>query len=122
MLKKPQTDPIGCHADILAMSDTLEVIGGKWTLLIVHYLITRQQEKNTFRKIQHDIDTISAKVLSKELKKLVVNNIISRKVIDKQVLSVEYAITDYGMLLKQVITTLVQWGQTHRTAMFSKHA
>jgi len=120
MLSKPLSDPKGCTADIMALQDTLEIIGGKWTMLIIHYLITRQNELNTFSKIQNDIPGLSAKVLSTELKILEINKIITREELHTKPVSVRYDITAYGSQIQQVIATLVQWGQQHRITLFDK--
>ncbi|WP_160068180.1 winged helix-turn-helix transcriptional regulator [Sphingobacterium bovisgrunnientis] len=120
MLTKPHSDPPGCTADILALQDTLEIIGGKWTLLIIHYLISRQNQVNTFSKIQSDIPGLSAKVLSTELKILEINKIITREELHTKPVTVRYDITTYGTKIQQIIAMLVQWGQEHRVALFDK--
>lgn len=118
MIKKPKTDPIGCTGDIMAMVDTFDVLGGKWKLLILHYLLIRQTELNTFKKMERDIEGISAKMLSKELKSLEANQLISREVMETKPITVQYAITNYGMEAKTVIAALVDWGQRHRIKLF----
>ncbi|MGN0001817.1 MAG: winged helix-turn-helix transcriptional regulator [Sphingobacterium composti] len=120
MLSKPISDPPVCTTDLLALQDTLEIIGGKWTLLIIHYLLTRQNEVNTFTKIQNDIPGLSAKVLTNELKILEINKIITRKELHTKPVSVRYDITSYGNKIQQVISMLVSWGQDHRTMLFDK--
>lgn len=120
MLLKPLSDPLGCTADILALQDTLEIIGGKWTLIIIHYLIARENEVNTFTKIQNDIPGLSAKVLTNELKILEVNKIITREELHSKPVSVKYGITSYGSKLQQIISALVLWGKEHRAKLFDK--
>src|SRR4249920_3506342 len=119
MIKKPKTDPHGCTDDILAMLDTLDALGGRWKLLIVHYLLTRQGESNTFKKMEKDIEGISAKMLSKELKMLEVNKIVHREVMPTKPVTVQYSITEYGKETKDVISVLVDWGQKHRMKLFT---
>lgn len=114
MMKKSQSDPDGCSADILAMQDTMEIIGGKWTLRIVHYLLQRIGEVSTFKKIEKDIDGISAKMLSKELKLLEINQIVTRTELPTNPISVQYTITPYGASLEPLIQMMVNWGTMHR--------
>src|SRR5690606_34042185 len=116
-IKKSQSDPIACNADILALMDTLDIIGGKWTLLVVHYLIARVNDINTFNKIQNDINNISPKMLISTLKMLVANRLVNKNIVNENSSSVGYSITDYGLKLKPVIDTLVRWGQDHRDEM-----
>lgn len=118
MIKKPKTDPIGCTGDIMAMHDTLDVLGGKWRLLIVHYLLIRPNESNTFKKMEKDIEGISAKMLSKELKALETNHIVHREVMKTKPITVQYSLTPYGMETKVLIGMLVDWGQRHRIKLF----
>lgn len=61
------------------MTDTLDLLDGKWKLLILHYLMLREDIYNTFKKIERDLDGISAKVLSKELKDLEFHQLVKRK-------------------------------------------
>ncbi|MBD1428073.1 MULTISPECIES: winged helix-turn-helix transcriptional regulator [Sphingobacterium] len=120
MISKPISDPPACTADLLALQDSLEIIGGKWTLLIIHYLATREHEVNTFKKIEHDIPGLSAKVLSKELKTLETNRLIFREPPHTKPVSVKYEITPYGKSLQTIITQLVNWGTNHRKTLFDK--
>ena len=119
MIKKPKTDPPGCADDIMAMLDTLDALGGRWKMLIVHYLLTREGESNTFKKMEKDIEGISAKMLSKELKMLEINKIVHREVMSTKPITVQYSITEYGKETRSVIRTLVAWGQKHRVKLFT---
>lgn len=120
MIKKPITDPEGCSSDIMAMLDTLDVLGGKWKLLIIHYLSVRQTEINTFNKIENDIQGISAKILSKELKILEANHIVHREVMQTKPITVQYTVTAYGKETAPLIAALVNWGQQHRTKLIAE--
>jgi DNA-binding HxlR family transcriptional regulator len=116
--KKSNTDPPACVRDILALQDSIDLLGGKWRLRILHYLLVRQGSMNTFKKIEKDMVGISAKVLSKELKTLEVNLLISREVMDTKPITVQYSIIAYGAEVKSVLSSLVNWGQRHRKHLF----
>ncbi|BFM42081.1 hypothetical protein CFS9_07220 [Flavobacterium sp. CFS9] len=120
MIKKPKTDPEGCTGDIRSMQDAIDILSSKWSLLIVHYLITRQGDNNTFKKMEKDIEGISAKMLSKELKNLEINKIVHREVMDTKPVTVQYSVTPYGLETKSVIAALVSWGRKHRGMMFEQ--
>lgn len=114
-MKQPlKNDPVECTGNLLAMRDTLEILGGKWKLLILHYLISREKEVNTFKKIQREILGISAKVLTKELKDLEANQLIVREEMSGKPKTVEYSISEYGRSSKEIINYLVEWGKNHR--------
>lgn len=118
MLKKPKSDPAGCTQDIMAIQDTLEVLGGRWKILIVHYLMLRENEIVTFKKMEKDIGEISAKMLSKELKTLEMNQLIHQEVMNTKPITVQYSITEYGKKTKDVIRAMVIWGEMHRMHLF----
>ena len=103
-----------CKQELTAMRDSIDVLGGKWKLILLRYLSIRLEEKNTFKKIQREIEGISAKMLTKELKDMELNLLISRSVIKTKPITVEYAITNYGLNVLPLAENLVQWGLDHR--------
>ncbi|NII83243.1 helix-turn-helix transcriptional regulator [Pedobacter riviphilus] len=103
-----------CEQELSAIRDSLEILGGKWKLRIMRYLVNRIDQRNTFKKIQREIEGISAKMLSKELHDLELNLLVSREVIDSKPVTVAYSITEYGYTVLPVTETLVEWGLRHR--------
>ena len=104
--------PSFCTRNLRAISDTMELIGGKWKLLI---LITLQSGGPLrFGELQRTIGGITPRVLSKELKDLELNGLVAREVIPSMPVTVRYSLTPYGMTLEDVLLTLAHWGQTHR--------
>lgn len=120
MTKKNDTTLLQCSNSLLAIRDTLETLGGKWKLQILHYLIAHESETNTFKKIERGINGISAKMLSKELKELTGNQLVSRKVNTGKPTTVEYAITEYGKSTDEITRELVEWGINHRKRILGK--
>jgi DNA-binding HxlR family transcriptional regulator len=113
-MKKSFSDPQACHSNILALQDALEIIGGKWTLRILQYLIQRENALTTFKKMEKDLNGISAKVLTTELKHLVLNKLVERESLPTRPPSVNYSITEYGKSLQPLIHDIVDWGLQHR--------
>jgi DNA-binding HxlR family transcriptional regulator len=109
-----QQQEASCEQELAAIKDSLEVLGGKWKLRIMRQLNNRVSEKNTFKKLQREVEGISAKMLSKELQDLEVNLLISRTVMDTRPITVNYAITNYGLSVLPLTEALVQWGLNHR--------
>ncbi|MDP9960657.1 winged helix-turn-helix transcriptional regulator [Chryseobacterium lathyri] len=103
-----------CTEELFAMRDSLDVLGGKWKLMILRYLTNRTDQQIHFKKLQRGIDGISAKMLSKELKELEVNLLITRTIQDTKPITVVYAVTEYGKSALPVTETLVNWGIIHR--------
>lgn len=103
-----------CSEELMAMRDSLDVLGGKWKLMILRFLTNRTHQIIHFKKMQREIEGISAKMLSKELKELETNLLISRTEQQTKPIMVVYAITEYGKSVLPVTETLVQWGLNHR--------
>jgi DNA-binding HxlR family transcriptional regulator len=100
-----------CSAAANAIRDALYVIGGKWKLPILMALAAGPQR---FRELQHALEVITPKVLSKELKELELNEFVSRTVHPTTPVTVEYALTGYSESLQPVLLSLRDWGVAHR--------
>lgn len=103
-----------CTEELFAMRDSLDVLGGKWKLMILRYLTNRTDQQIHFKKLERGIGGISAKMLSKELKELETNLLITRTIQDTKPITVVYAVTEYGKSVFPVTETLVNWGLLHR--------
>ncbi len=106
-----------CSRSILAVRDALDILNGKWKLPII---ISLMYDDKRFKEMERDIEGITAKMLSKELKDLEINQLVKRTVYDTMPVSVEYSLTDYGKTLKKVIGELHHWGAQHRKKILGK--
>lgn len=97
---------------ILALTDAMNVISGKWKLPIIATLL---RGKNRFKDLQDNIGKITPRMLSKELKELEINSIVVRKVYDQTPVLIEYHLTDSGKSLVDLIDTIISWGLAHRS-------
>jgi DNA-binding HxlR family transcriptional regulator len=109
---------LGHKKEIMAVHDTMDILSGKWKISIISSLC--YYNKRRFSDILNDIPGISNKMLSKELKELEINKLISRTVLDTQPISVQYQISPYGMTLKTIINELTEWGKQHRKVIVGK--
>ena len=103
-----------CEQELAAIRDSLEILGGKWKLRIMRHLKNQIDGNNTFKKIQRDVEGISAKMLSKELQDLEINLLVTRTVMNTRPVTVSYAITEYGLSVFPITESLVDWGLNHR--------
>ncbi len=106
-----------CTSALLPVRDTLDVIGGKWKLLI---LISIWEGNTHFREIERSIPKLSTKVLSKELKDLEENQLITRTVLNGFPVRTQYTATEHSKTLEKVILALHDWGVNHRKKIFGK--
>jgi DNA-binding HxlR family transcriptional regulator len=93
-----------------AIQDTMFVIGGKWKLPVILSIYSGNKR---FNDIAASIPKITNRVLSKELKHMEENLLITRTVIDDYPVRIEYAITEYCFGLNEVIAPMEKWGKNH---------
>jgi DNA-binding HxlR family transcriptional regulator len=103
---------------IMAVHDAMDVLNGKWKISIISSICYHNQRR--FSDILTDIDGISNKMLSQELKALEVNKLVKRIVLDTQPVSVLYQLTEYGKTLQVIIDNLADWGIEHRRVITGK--
>jgi DNA-binding HxlR family transcriptional regulator len=101
----------------MPVRDTLDVINGKWKLLI---LISISSGNKRFREIQRSIPKITTKVLSKELKDLEEHQLIARTVYNEHPVVIDYTTTKHAKTLGPVIKALRDWGVRHRKKIIEK--
>ncbi|MFZ4261572.1 winged helix-turn-helix transcriptional regulator [Sphingobacterium sp. HJSM2_6] len=104
--------------EIMAVHDAMDVLSGKWKISIISSIC--YYNKRRFSDILKDVDGISNKMLSKELKELEMDLLIKRTVLDTQPVTVEYQLTEYGWTLQDIIKSLSNWGKEHRQAIINK--
>jgi DNA-binding HxlR family transcriptional regulator len=100
-----------CAQFIIPIRDTLDILSGKWKLPIIGALVTG---KKRFKEMERAIPKITARMLSKELKELEINQLVKRTVYDTTPVTVEYELTQYGSSLQDVLIALRDWGVKHR--------
>ncbi|WP_460939565.1 winged helix-turn-helix transcriptional regulator [Spirosoma humi] len=101
-----------CPASLLSIKDALEVLEGKWKLLILFLLSSGPKR---FNQLSREINGITDRTLSKELKLLEVNQLVKRTASATPLPTVHYEITTHGRSLAAVIDELHKWGLIHRS-------
>ena len=94
-----------------ALQDALYVVGGKWKLPIVQSICSGNRR---FREIERSIPGITTRMLSKELKELEMNKIISRTVYADIPVTVLYEPTEYSNVYGPIILSLIEFGLVHQ--------
>ena len=106
-----------CMAMLQPVTDALYVLNGKWKLPI---LISLSFGNKRFGEMAKEIPKITDRMLSKELRELEINQMITRTVYDSVPVVVEYSLTEYGTSLDDVIRELHKWGTQHRKRIMAK--
>ncbi|MEJ5146421.1 winged helix-turn-helix transcriptional regulator [Sphingobacterium sp. MYb388] len=103
---------------VRAVHDAMDVLNGKWKISIISAVC--YYNKRRFSDILNDVSGISNKMLSKELKELEMNKLVSRTVVNTHPVTVVYQLTDYGNTLRTIIESLAAWGTEHRRVITGK--
>lgn len=93
----------------------MSFIEGAWTPNIIWYL---SQNPRRFSELKEDLSGISAKVLTTRLKKMEMDGIVKRAVIQSSPPTVEYSLTSLGQELKPILETILKVG--HRLKKIKK--
>jgi DNA-binding HxlR family transcriptional regulator len=86
---------------------TLRVIGGRWKVLVLHHLMDGTKR---FAELHRALSGISHRTLTKQLRELEADGIISRKMYPQVPPKVEYSITPLGRKLAPVLYAMHDWG------------
>lgn len=90
------------------MEVTLRVVGGKWKLLILHYLMENGPKR--YNEIQRFLKTANKKTLTNQLRELEEAGIILREVYSTRPIQVVYSITEHGKTLSPILEAMCDWG------------
>ena len=93
------------------VSITLNILNGKWKLLIIKELLTG---KKRFSELKKSIPEVTQKMLTKQLRELEYYGLIERKIYPEIPQKVEYSLTPLGESLKPVLDVLHQWGEEYK--------
>lgn len=88
----------------------LNVIGGKWKSIILYHLLEKTMRFNELKRL---MPGITQRMLTKQLRELEADQLISRKVYPVVPPKVEYSMTPYGETLAPIIHALRDWGIKH---------
>ncbi|WP_288876392.1 helix-turn-helix domain-containing protein [uncultured Fusobacterium sp.] len=99
------------------IAQTLNIIGDRWTLLIVHEIFLG---KKSYKELEEKLTGIATNLLSSRLKELEENGIIKAEVYQERPLRYCYSITDKGKDLREVFNAIILWGHEHLEVCFKK--
>lgn len=94
----------GCPAEV-----TLAVINGTWKVPILFHLA---KQTRRFSELRRDVQHVSQKVLTQQLREMERDGIVHRKVYAQVPPKVEYSLTVTGKSLLPVVQVMCRWGET----------
>ena len=93
-----------------AIACTLDLIGDKWTLLIIRDLFFG---KSRYKEFQESAEKIPSNILAARLQKLDEAGLISKTPYQERPVRYEYLLTDTGRSLGSVIKSILNWAGKH---------
>ena len=89
------------------LARALELVGGRWTLLIVRELLVGPQR---YSELAHGLPGIPSNVLASRLRELEEAGLVERALQPRPANGVVYALTAYGRELEEPVVRLGMWG------------
>ncbi len=105
-LVKSGSKPSRCAVEV-----TVEVAGGKWKPLILHYLLGGTKRFGELRRL---IGEVTQRSLTLQLRQLENHGVIRREVFAEVPPRVEYSLTERGRTLAPVLEAMKQWAKPTR--------
>jgi DNA-binding HxlR family transcriptional regulator len=93
-----------------AVPTVLDIIGGKWAVLIIYCL---SQGTKRYGELQKQVKSISPKMLVQNLRQLETHGLVSRRVYAVVPPQVEYSLTHLGESLVDPLSLLYEWSVNH---------
>jgi DNA-binding HxlR family transcriptional regulator len=97
-------------AYVCGIDAAMDMIGGKWKVLILWALNERACRFGELRRL---VPGVTEKVLTSHLRELEADGIVHREVYDEVPPHVEYSLTSRGFSLNEALSPLGAWGREH---------
>lgn len=95
------------YRQFCALARAAEILGERWTLLIVRELLLGPKR---FSDLRDRLDGVSSSVLAERLMRVEELGLVRRSVLEPPAASVVYELTEAGLALKPAIFELIRWG------------
>jgi DNA-binding HxlR family transcriptional regulator len=92
------------------IANTLDLVGDRWTLLIVRDLLAG---KTKFNELKQSLAGIAPNILSDRLQVLEKEELVRSHLYSKHPPRYEYELTEEGQKLEHVLNALAIWGNRH---------
>jgi DNA-binding HxlR family transcriptional regulator len=93
-----------------AVANSLDILGDKWSLLVVRDLL---HGKHTYSELADSPEGIPTNILADRLKRLESAGIVASSPYQKRPVRYSYTLTPKGTALGEVLLAFVRWGKQH---------
>jgi DNA-binding HxlR family transcriptional regulator len=109
-MKIDKTGPAAERRSLCPIATTLDIIGDKWTLVVVRDLLTGKRRYGEFLTSPEGIPT---NILADRLKRLELEGLIEKRPYQQRPLRNEYLLTEKGTGLLPVLQAICRWGNRY---------
>lgn len=95
------------YGQYCGLAHAVELVGERWTLLIVRDLLVGPKR---FTELRRGLVRIPTNILSARLKRLEADGLVRRRVLPRPASAVVYELTEYGRELDEIVLALGRWG------------
>lgn len=92
------------------IAQTLNLIGDRWTLLILHAF---REGRRTYKELQEGLEGIPTNLLSSRLKSLCEDDLLSCNLYQEHPPRYQYELTDKSKDLDDIYNAIMIWGDKH---------
>ena len=96
------------YAQYCPMAHALDLVGERWSLLIVRELLEDDQLR--YSDLHSRLDGCGTNILAARLKTLEQGGVVRRRQLEPPAASWVYELTEYGKGLREVLHVLAHWG------------
>jgi DNA-binding HxlR family transcriptional regulator len=98
------------------IQQTIALIGDKWKILV---LCTLRDGTKRFGELQRTLNGITPKVLTRQLRDLERDGLISREIFPQVPPRVDYSLTPLGLSLMPILNQLHEWAVKNSSALLA---
>ena len=109
-MKSKRTRAKGFLRSHCPIANTLDLVGDKWSLLVVRDLL---RGKATYTELLDSPERIPTNILADRLKRLQDADLIAKTAYQDRPIRYAYSLTEKGAELGEVLRAIVQWGRRH---------
>lgn len=107
-MAKPRTRKNDKKTVSCPVETTIEAIGGRWKVLIIHHLL---EGTKRFGELTRLLRGVSARTLTRQLRELAESGVIERYVHQQIPPRVDYSLTPLGRKLAPILYAMHDWGE-----------
>ncbi len=108
--KKSKTEARGVPRSPCAVACTLDLVGDKWSLLVVRDLL---RGNVTYGELQNSPEGVPTNILADRLKRLEEAGLIVKSAYQEHPVRYAYELTEKGKALGDVLLAFVRWGKKY---------